>query len=100
MEFFLLLFLAEAVETRHHAVVTYAFVDGSVSYYPWPQGHSLRLGASTQFRRHARYWLDLGAAQVHAGFLQRANDLPPGQGCRRPSDRQRHGTMPGKGRTA
>ena len=84
MEFFLLLFLAGGavrVETRHRAMVGYALVDASVASAPWPKGHSGRLGASTSFRSHARYWLDLDAAQVRAGFPRRANDLPPGQGC-------------------
>ena len=99
MEFFLLLFLthgAIVVETRHRAVVGYAFVDAPVPCDTWPMGHYRRRGASTPFRRHARYGLDLGVARVHAGFSRRANHLPPVQGCHRPSDNQHHGTMPGK----
>ena len=97
MKFFLLLFLI-TVEPRHRTVVGYAFVDTSVASHLWLMGHCGRLGASTPFRRHARYRLDLGVAQVHAGFPRRANYLPPGQGCRRPSDNH-HGTVPGKGTT-
>ena len=99
MEFFLLLFLTsgpKGARARHRAVVRYAFVDASVASVPWPKGHGGRLGASTLFRRHARYRLDLGVARVRAGFSRRANYLPPGQGCHRPSGKQRHGTMPGK----
>ena len=99
MEFFLLLFLTsgpKGARARHRAVVRYAFVDASVASVPWSKGHSGRLGASTLFRRHARYRLDLGVARVRAGFSRRANYLPPGQGCHRPSGKQRHGTMPGK----
>ena len=84
MKFFLLLFLADGalrVETRHRAMVGYALVDSSVPSRPWPKGHFGRLGASTSFRSHARYWLDLDVAKIRAGLPRRANNLPPGQGC-------------------
>ena len=67
MKFFLLLFL-KVLETRHHAVVGYAFVDASVMLRPWPLGHLARQGASTPFGRHARYRLDLASLKSTPDF--------------------------------